>query len=80
MASGFQILLAGDIKSNIQKLRNPDYGLLSYRDYYAIGVMEQVEAWLKECGFGSIHMFREMSTEPPGKDCQRVVIAAGKEG
>ena len=42
--------------------------------------LEQVEAWLKECGFGSIHMFREMSTEPPGKDCQRVVIAAGKEG
>lgn len=48
MASGFQILLAGDIKSNIQKLRNPDYGLLSYRDYYAIGVMEQVEAWLRD--------------------------------
>lgn len=46
--SGVQILLAGDVKSNIQKLRNPDYGLLSYKDYYAIGVMEQVEGFLRE--------------------------------
>lgn len=46
--AGLQILLAGDVKSNIQKLRNPDYGLLSYRDYYGIGVMEQVESFLRE--------------------------------
>lgn len=46
--TGLKILLAGDVKSNIQKLRNPDYGLLSYRDYYAIGVMEQVEDFLRE--------------------------------
>lgn len=45
---GVQILLAGDVKSNIQKLRNPDYGLLSYREYYAIGVMEQVKDFLGE--------------------------------
>ena len=44
--TGVWVLLAGDIKSNIQKLRNPDYGLLSFRDYYAIGVMEQVEEFL----------------------------------
>lgn len=43
-----QILLAGDIKSNVQKLRNPDYGLLSYNDYYAVGVMEQVRDFLAE--------------------------------
>lgn len=48
LAAGAQILLAGDIKSNVQKLRNPDYGLLSYRDYYAIGVMEQVEERLRD--------------------------------
>ncbi|MCM1063933.1 MAG: DUF6044 family protein [Eubacterium sp.] len=47
-ATGTQILLAGDIKSNIQKLRDPDYGLLSFRDYYAIGVMEQAEAFLRQ--------------------------------
>lgn len=44
--TGVQVLLSGDIKSNVQKLRNPDYGLLSFRDYYAIGVMEQVEEFL----------------------------------
>lgn len=44
--TGAQVLLSGDIKSNVQKLRNPDYGLLSFRDYYAIGVMEQVEEFL----------------------------------
>lgn len=48
LAAGIQILLAGDVKSNIQKLRNPDYGLLSYRDYYAVGVMEQAESRLRE--------------------------------
>ena len=46
--AGLQVFLAGDVKSNIQKLRNPDYGLLSYKDYYAIGVMEQVESFLRE--------------------------------
>lgn len=44
--TGVRILLAGDIKSNIQKLRNPDYGLLDYGDYYALGVMEQVREFL----------------------------------
>lgn len=48
LVTGVWILLAGDIKSNVQKLRNPDYGLLSYRDYYAVGVMEQVESRLRE--------------------------------
>lgn len=42
------VLLAGDIKSNIQKLRNPDYGLLSFREYYAVGVLEQVKDFLNE--------------------------------
>lgn len=46
--TGVGILLAGDVKSNFQKLRNPDYPLLSYRDYYAIGVMEQVRDFLEE--------------------------------
>ncbi len=46
--TGIQILMAGDVKSNIQMLRNPDYGLLSFRDYFAIGVMEQVEGCLRE--------------------------------
>lgn len=46
--TGGRILLAGDVKSNVRKLRNPDYGILSYRDYYAVGVMEQVRDFLAE--------------------------------
>ncbi len=46
--TGIWILYSGDVKSNIQKLRNPDYGLLSYSDYYAVGVMEQVRDFLEE--------------------------------
>ena len=45
---GGLILLSGDVKTNIQKLRNPDYPMLSFRDYYALGVMEQVEEYLFE--------------------------------
>jgi len=46
--TGLWILYSGDLKSNIQKLRNPDYGLLSYGEYYAVGVMEQVREFLEE--------------------------------
>lgn len=46
--TGGRIVLAGDVKSNIQKIRNPDYGLLSFRDYYGTGVMEQVRDFLAE--------------------------------
>lgn len=42
--------------------------------------MEQVESWLRECGFSEIHMFKEMSMKPPSEDSQRIVIAAKKEG
>ena len=47
-AAGVQIFLAGDVKSNIRKMQNPDYGLLSFADYYAIGVMPQVGEYLRE--------------------------------
>ena len=48
IAAGLQIFLAGDVKSNIRKMQNPDYGLLSFRDYYATDVMPQVESYLRE--------------------------------
>ncbi len=44
--TGLQILKNSDVKSNIQKLRNPQYPVMSYGDYYAIGVYEQVEEFL----------------------------------
>lgn len=43
-----QILKNSDVKSNIQKLRNPDYAAMSYEDYYAIGVYEQVADFMAE--------------------------------
>ena len=39
-------LYSGEFKLNLQKLKNPGYEMLSYRDYYAIGVMEQVRDFL----------------------------------
>lgn len=42
--------------------------------------VEWVTAWLREYGFDEIHIFHELSIEPPKKDSQRVVVAAKKEG
>lgn len=36
------------VKPCVQKMINPDYGAISYEDYLAIGVMEQVEALIAE--------------------------------
>lgn len=44
--TGVKVLLASNLKPNIQKLRNPDYGLLSYADYYGVGVLSQAEEFL----------------------------------
>ncbi len=46
--TGIKVLLESNLKPNIQKLRNPGYSAFSFRDYYAIGVLEQVEAYLYE--------------------------------
>lgn len=59
--TGIRLLLSGDVKSNIQKLRNPDYGILSYREYYAIGVMEQAADYLREMTGKSQQEYRVVS-------------------
>jgi len=46
--TGVTILMAGNFRLNIQKMINPAYGAISYRDYYAIGVFEQVESYIRE--------------------------------
>lgn len=46
--TGVKVLLESNLKPNIQKLRNPEYSTLSFADYYAVGVLEQVEAYLEE--------------------------------
>ncbi len=45
--TGFTLLKESDIKSNLQKLRNSDYPMLSYSEYYAIGVLDQVRDYLE---------------------------------
>lgn len=44
--SGLQIVKNSDVKANIQMLRNPDYKAMSYKDYYAIGVYDQVAEFM----------------------------------
>lgn len=46
--TGGDILLRSNLKPNIQKLRNPEYAALSFRDYYAVGVLGQVENYIRE--------------------------------
>ncbi len=48
LMTGIKILDVSNLKPNIQKLRIADYGALSYSDYYANGVMEQVKEFLWE--------------------------------
>lgn len=47
-ATAFWCLYSGEFRQNVQKLGNPDYEVLSYRDYYAIDVMEQAREFLDE--------------------------------
>ncbi len=42
--------------------------------------VEQVEEWLRECGFGEIHIYHELTMDPPKADSQRLVVAARKCG
>lgn len=45
--TGLTILKESDVKVNIRILLNPDYKAISYRDYYAVDVMEQVKEYLR---------------------------------
>jgi len=59
--TGARILLAGDVKSNVGKLRNPDYGMMSFREYYATDVMDQIEAYLRETTGQEMQDYRVVS-------------------
>lgn len=48
VASGGKILLESNLKPNIQKLRNPAYAAFSFKDYYAVGVMDQIDTFIQE--------------------------------
>lgn len=60
-ATGARVFLAGNLKPNIQKLRNPGYSAMSFKDYYGIGVLSQVEDFLAEYGGESKEDYRVAS-------------------
>ncbi len=49
--TGIRVFLGSSLKPNLGRLMNPGYAAMSFRDYYAIGVLSQVEDFLEEsCG------------------------------
>jgi hypothetical protein len=46
--TAFSILMASNLKLNLQKLMNPEYNTISYSDYYALSVLDQVETYIRE--------------------------------
>lgn len=45
---GIQVLSSGNWKTNIRTLLNRDYHAISWNDFYAVGVLEQVEEYIEE--------------------------------
>ncbi len=43
-----QVLLESNLKPNVQKMMNPDYSAMSFRDYYAVGVLNQVQQYIRD--------------------------------
>ncbi len=43
-----QVLLESNLKPNVQKLLHPDYSAMSFRDYYAVGVLDQVQQYIRD--------------------------------
>lgn len=59
--TGWKVFLAGNLKPNLQKIINSDYPAMSYEDYYAIGVLSQVEEFLEEREGESKEAYRVVS-------------------
>lgn len=43
-----QVLPESNLKPNVQKMLRADYGAMSFRDYYAVGVLEQVQQYIRD--------------------------------
>lgn len=48
VATAAQILLESNLKPNLQKLVNRDYSAMSFRDYYAVDVLDQVQEYIRD--------------------------------
>ena len=47
MVTAGEILLESNLKPNLQKLVNRNYAAMSFRDYYAIDVLDQVQEYIR---------------------------------
>ncbi len=47
-ATAGKILLESNLKPNLQKVVNRNYAAMSFRDYYAIDVLDQVQEYIRE--------------------------------
>lgn len=48
VATARKILLESNLKPNLRKLVNRNYAAMSFRDYYAVDVLDQVQEYLRE--------------------------------
>ena len=46
--TGGKVLTGSHLKANVKKMVNAQYNAMSFSDYYAIGVMEQVEKYIED--------------------------------
>ncbi len=59
--TGVQIFWHSNLKPNLRRLMNSDYRAFSYNDYYAVGVLEQVEAYIRQTTGESVEEYRVAS-------------------
>lgn len=45
---GGKVLLESNLKPNLQKVLNPEYSAMSFNDYYAVGVLDEVDDFIME--------------------------------
>lgn len=48
LITGAKVLLASNLKPNLQKLWNEEYAAMSFGDYYGEGVLDQVQDFIRE--------------------------------
>lgn len=58
---GGKVLLESNLKPNLQKVVNPEYGAMSFNDYYAVGVMEQAKTLIEELAGSTQEEYRVVS-------------------
>ncbi len=58
---GWKIAVESNLKPNLQKVWKPGYDAISYSDYYALGVMDQVREFLDDTSGRDVSQYRVVS-------------------